>query len=159
MSKPSSDERTEKSLAKNRRATFDYALEDHFEAGMVLRGSEVKSIRAGALNLGDAWGSVEPDGVYLKSMNIQPLPHTAFPHDPMRPRKLLLRAREIEQIRTSVEQRHMTLVPLRVYLKNGLIKTEVALARAKKKGDKRESIKEREANRDARSAVRRALKG
>ena len=122
---------------KNRRATFDYHLEDRFEAGMVLLGSEVKSMRAGTVDITDAWASLERDGIYLKNLTVQPLPHTAYPHEPRRPRKLLLHAKEIEEIRKGVDHDKKTLIPLRIYLKKGLIKTEIALAIGKKKGDKR----------------------
>jgi SsrA-binding protein len=158
MAKPRPNPSDEKVFARNRRASFDYDLSSRFEAGMVLRGSEVKSIRAGAISLADAWGSVEPDGVYLRNATIEPLPTAAFPHEPRRARKLLLRASEIDDIRKSVDQGSMTLVALRVYLKGGLIKAELALGRGRKKGDKRDAIKEREAKRDARSAVRRSQK-
>ena len=152
-------ENDEKVLAKNRRASFDYHLEDRFEAGMVLLGSEVKSMRAGTVDITDAWASIERDGIYLKNLTVQPLPHTAFPHEPRRARKLLLNAKEINQIRKSVDHDQKTLIPLRIYLKKGLIKTEIALALGKKKGDKREAIKTREATREATSAMRRAHKG
>src|SRR6266516_4539659 len=89
----------QKVLAKNRRATFDFHLEDRFEAGMVLLGSEVKSMRAGTVDITDAWASIERDGVYLKNLTVQPLPHAAYPHEPRRARKLLLHAKEIEQIK------------------------------------------------------------
>lgn len=149
----------DKTLIKNRRATFDYALEERYEAGMVLLGSEVKSLRAGTGDLTDAWASVDSDGVYLKNMTIQPLPHqTAYVHEPRRPRKLLLHAREIEQMRKGIERGGMTIVPLRVYLKGGYIKIEIALAKGKTKGDKRESIKTREAEREARAAIARGRK-
>jgi len=146
-------------LVKNRRAPFDYHLEERFEAGMVLVGSEVKSMRAGTVDITDAWASIERDGIYLKNLTVQPLAHTAYPHEPRRPRKLLLHAKEIEQIRKGVDHDKKTLIPLRIYLKNGLIKTEIALAIGKKKGDKREAIKAREAAREATSAMRRAYKG
>ncbi len=152
-------ENDEKVLAKNRRASFDYHLEDRFEAGMVLRGSEVKSMRAGTVDITDAWASLERDGIYLKNLTVQVLPHTAFPHEPRRARKLLLNAKEIDQIRKSVDHDKKSLIPLRIYLKKGLIKTEIALALGKKKGDKREAIKTREATREATSAMRRAHKG
>src|SRR3954452_9595222 len=93
----------EKLLAKNRRATFDYAFEQHFEAGMVLMGSEVKSMRAGTVDITDAWASIERDGLYLKNLTVQPLPHAAYPHEPRRPRKLLLHARQIEEIKKAVD--------------------------------------------------------
>jgi len=159
MARPDPEASGEKVLARNRRAGFDYDLGSRFEAGMVLRGSEVKSMRAGAVSLAEAWASVEADGVYLKNMTVEPLAHAAFGHEPRRPRKLLLHASEIEEIRKGVDHGHMTLVALRVYLKNGLVKTEIALARGKRKGDKREAIKLREANRDAMAAVRRERKG
>jgi len=157
--KDANGEPGEKVLVKNRRAPFDYHLEERFEAGMVLLGSEVKSMRAGTVDITDAWASLERDGVYLKNLTVQPLPHTAFPHEPRRARKLLLHAREIDQIRKAVDHDKKTLIPLRIYLKEGLIKTEIALAVGKKKGDKRESIREREASREASSAMRRAHKG
>jgi SsrA-binding protein len=157
MAKPAAAD-GEKLLVKNRRAPFDYHLEERFEAGMVLLGSEVKSLRAGTVDLTDAWASLERDGIYLKNMTIQPLPHAAFPHEPRRARKLLLHAREIEEIKKGVDQSKKTLIPLRIYLKNGLIKAEIALATGKKKGDKREAIKNREASREAMAAVRRARK-
>jgi SsrA-binding protein len=157
MAKPAAAD-GEKLLVKNRRAPFDYHLEERFEAGMVLLGSEVKSLRAGTVDLTDAWASLERDGIYLKNMTIQPLPHAAFPHEPRRARKLLLHAREIEEIKKGIDQSKKTLIPLRIYLKNGLIKAEIALATGKKKGDKREAIKNREASREAMAAVRRARK-
>ncbi|HEX9298173.1 MAG TPA: SsrA-binding protein SmpB [Polyangiaceae bacterium] len=152
-------ENGEKILVKNRRAPFDYHLEERFEAGMVLVGSEVKSMRAGTVDITDAWASIERDGIYLKNLTIQPLPHTAYPHEPRRARKLLLHGAEIDQIRKAVDHDKKTLIPLRIYLKKGLIKTEIALATGKKKGDKRDAIKAREANREAESAMRRARKG
>lgn len=157
--KDANGEDGEKVLVKNRRAPFDYHLEERFEAGMVLLGSEVKSMRAGTVDITDAWASLERDGVYLKNLTVQPLPHAAFPHEPRRARKLLLHAREIDEIRKAVDHDKKTLIPLRIYLKDGLIKTEIALAVGKKKGDKRESIKAREASREASSAMRRAHKG
>jgi SsrA-binding protein len=157
MAKPP-DHPGDKLLAKNRRAKFDFELLERFEAGLVLMGSEVKSMRAGAVEIAEAWASVEPDGIYLKSMTVQPLEHGSYQHQPRRARKLLLKAKEIESIRRSIQQAKLTLIPLHLYLKNGLIKAEVALARGKRKGDKRHVIKEREANRDALSATRRETK-
>jgi SsrA-binding protein len=157
--KAADGEEKEKILAKNRRATFDYHLEERFEAGMALLGSEVKSMRAGTVDITDAWAALERDGIYLRNLTVQPLPHAAFPHEPRRARKLLLHAKEIDEIRKSIDHDKKTLIPLRIYLKDGLIKTEIALATGKKKGDKRESIKAREASREASSAMRRAHKG
>jgi len=156
--KPLEAEDGEKVLVKNRRAPFDYHLETRFEAGMVLVGSEVKAMRAGTVDITDAWASIERDGLYLKNLTVQPLPHAAYPHEPRRPRKLLLHSREIEEIRKAVDHDKKTLIPLRIYLKNGLIKAEIALATGKKKGDKRDAIRTREAAREAESAMRRGRK-
>ena len=159
MAKPApAAEKNEKVLVKNRRATFDYHLEEQFEAGMVLLGSEVKSMRAGTVDIVDAWASIERDGIYLNNLTVQPLPHAAFQHEPRRRRKLLLHAREIERITKALAQDTMTLIPLRIYLKDGLIKTEIALATGKKKGDKRQTIRSREATREATAAMRRGRK-
>lgn len=159
MAKSTHADSGEKLIVKNRRASFDYELDDKFEAGMVLVGSEVKSMRAGTVDLTDAWGSLERDGVYLKNLTVQPLPHGAYQHEPRRPRKLLLHASEIDRIRKGIEHDKMTLVPLRLYLKGGLVKAEIALARGKKKGDKREAIREREQKREAAAAMARGRKG
>jgi SsrA-binding protein len=156
MSKPTQPD--EKLIVKNRRASFDYHLEDIFEAGMVLKGSEIKALRAGSADLTDAWAEVERDGVYLRNMTIQVAAHTAFPHETRRARKLLLHAREIETIKKGLDQGGLTLIPLRIYLKGGFAKAEIALAKGKKKGDKREAIKEREGEREPRAAMARARK-
>ncbi|MET0592712.1 MAG: SsrA-binding protein SmpB [Polyangiaceae bacterium] len=156
--KPENAENGEKVLVKNRRASFDYHLEERFEAGMVLMGSEVKSMRAGTVDINDAWAALERDGIYLRNLTVQPLPHAAYGHEPRRPRKLLLHQRQIDEIRKAIDHDKKTLIPLRIYLKNGLIKTEIALATGKKKGDKREAIKSRESKREAESAMRRGRK-
>src|SRR4051794_9345231 len=124
MAKPP-DNSIEKLLAKNRKASFDYHLEKHFEAGVVFVGSEGKAMRAGTVDLTDAWASIERDGVYLKNMTIQVLAHTAFAHETRRARKLLLNAREIEEIKKHLAQSQMTLIPVRVYLKHGFVKAEL----------------------------------
>lgn len=160
MAKPKASSGGNKTLIQNRRARFDYALEERYEAGMVLLGSEVKALRAGTGDLTDAWASIDSDGVYLKNMTIQPLPHqTAYVHEPRRARKLLLHAHEIDQLRKGIERGGMTIVPLRVYLKGGYIKVEIALARGKTKGDKRQTIRTREAEREARAAIARGRRG
>src|SRR4051794_5741956 len=109
--KPTDEDNGEKVLVKNRRAPFDYHLEQRFEAGMVLMGSEVKSMRAGTVDITDAWASIERDGLYLKNLIVQPLPHAAYPHEPRRARKLLLHAKEIDQIRKSIDHDKKTLIP------------------------------------------------
>ena len=157
MGKPQNPD--EKVLVRNRRATFDYEIDERFEAGMSLLGSEVKSLRAGTADLTDAWASLENGEIFLKSMTIQPMAHAAFPHELRRSRRLLLHRREIAQIEKELDRGGKTLVPLRVYLKQGRIKVELGLAHGKKQADKRQAIKAREADREARSAMARARKG
>ncbi len=148
----------EKLIVKNRRATFDYAIEERYEAGISLLGGEVKSLRAGTADITDAWASVDRGQVLLKNLTIQPVPHAAFAHEPRRVRKLLLHAREIEEIRKETDHNGAQLIPMRLYFKQGRVKVELAIAHARKKGDKREVIKTREADREARAAVRRGRK-
>jgi SsrA-binding protein len=157
MNKPKGSD--EKVLVRNRRATFDYEITERFEAGISLLGSEVKSLRAGTADLTDAWAQVERGELWLKNMTVQPMPHAAFPHEMRRARKLLLHRREIEQIQKELDRGGATLVPLRVYLKEGRIKLELALGHGKKKADKRQAIKTREADREARVAMARSRKG
>jgi SsrA-binding protein len=145
-----------KVLATNRKATHDYTLEDRFEAGLVLLGTEIKSIRAGQANLRE--GYVQPRGadLYLVNTHIsvyEPAGRTG--HDPLRPRKLLLHRKEIAKILTKLSERGYTLIPLKIYLKHGLAKVEIALARGKRQYDKRAAIAERDANRQ----IDRTLKG
>jgi SsrA-binding protein len=139
-----------KRIADNRRARFEYELLERFEAGIVLEGTEVKSLRDGKLNLGDSYCVIERDGqVYLKDAHISPYTHgTHHNHDPLRTRKLLLNRGEIRRLAQRVREKGLTLIPTRVYLKNGWVKVEIALARGRKKYDKREKIKERDAVRD-----------
>jgi SsrA-binding protein len=145
-----------KVLATNRKATHDYSIEDRFEAGIVLLGTEIKSIRAGQANLRE--GYVQPRGtdLYLVNTHIsvyEPAGRTG--HDPLRPRKLLLHRKEIAKILTKLSERGYTLIPLKIYLKHGLAKVEIALARGKRQYDKRAAIAERDANRQ----IDRTLKG
>lgn len=139
-----------KLIADNRRARFEYDLLDRFEAGIVLEGTEVKSLREGKLNLGDSYCVIERDGdVYLKDAHISAYSHgTHRNHDPLRTRKLLLNRIEIRRLAQRVREKGLTLIPTRVYLKNGWVKVEIALAKGRKKYDKREKIKERDADRD-----------
>ena len=139
-----------KLIADNRRARFEYELLDRFEAGIVLEGTEVKSLREGKLNLGDSYCVVERDGeVYLKDAHISVYSHgTHSNHDPLRTRKLLLNRNEIRRLAQRVREKGLTLIPTRVYFKNGWVKVEIALAKGRKKYDKREKIKERDAEKD-----------
>ena len=138
-----------KVLAQNRKARFSYEILESFEAGIVLTGTEVKSARQGRVNLQDAYASVEKGEVFIKGMHISPYDQgNRFNPDPLRKRKLLLHKREIRKLAVSVQQEGLTLIPLRLYLKRGLIKLELAIAKGKKLYDKRESIKKRETERE-----------
>lgn len=144
-------------VATNRRATFEYEILDRFEAGIVLTGPEVKSLRAAQANLGDAFASIHRGEAWLEKLHISPYePATRDnPADPQRRRKLLLHRREIERLEGKVAEKGLTLVPLRIYFLRGRAKVEIALARGKQRHDKRETIKRRELDREARRAMRR----
>jgi SsrA-binding protein len=146
----------EKLIARNKRASFDYALGERFEAGLVLIGSEVKMLRHGSAELTDAWCAIEQGEAFLKGVNIPVLPGAAFGHEAKRSRKLLLHAQEIDALRRGVERDGMTIVATRLYFREGRVKVEVALAKGKKTVDKRESLKEKDAEREARAAIDRA---
>lgn len=153
-------EETERLIARNRRASFDYALEDHWEAGIALLGSEVKSLRAGKIEMVDAWAGVEGSEVWLHNMQIAPYEQaTVFGHEPKRKRKLLLHRSEIDKIESKLKDRGYTLIPLRVFLRGRRVKVEIALARGKTKGDRRQDIARKDADREARAAMGRARKG
>ncbi|MFN2271184.1 MAG: SsrA-binding protein SmpB [Anaerolineae bacterium] len=145
-----------KVVATNRKAGRDFHLEDKHEAGLALKGTEIKSIRAGRVNLSD--GYVQPRNGELWLVNVHIAPYDPagqyYGHDPLRPRKLLLHRREIDRLLSRIVERGYTVVPTRMYLKDGRAKVEIALARGKRKYDKRQAIAERTAKRD----VERALK-
>ena len=138
-----------KTVATNRRARYDFHLEDRFEAGMVLVGSEVKALRNGTANLQDAFVSVKRDGVELYNLHIPPYEMSAANtgHEPTRPRRLLLNKREIEKLRKGTESKGYTIIPTSIYFKNGRAKIEIALGKGKKAQDKRATIAERESKR------------
>lgn len=150
-------EKTEKVVATNRKAFHDYTIEEKLEAGIVLRGTEVKSLRDGRVNLRESYASVDGGEVVLHHCHISPYSHgNIMNHDPLRPRKLLLHRKEISRLLGQTQQKGLTLIPLRVYFSpRGQAKVEIALARGKKQYDRREAIKEREAGRE----VERAMKG
>jgi SsrA-binding protein len=142
-------------IVKNRRARFDFDIEDKFEAGISLVGSEVKSMRAGKVDVTDAYVVVERGEAWLKQMFVAPFEQaSAFPHEPRRARKLLLHAREIEQIHEALARGGFSGVPLRLYFKHGRVKVEVGIGKGKKKFDKRADIAKRDAEREARAAAR-----
>jgi SsrA-binding protein len=145
-----------KIVATNRKAKHDYHILDTYEAGIVLRGSEIKSIRAGNISLKEAYVNIE-DGreAWLVSAHVAPYDHAShFNHDPNRPRKLLLHGSEIRRLWDEVRQKGVTIIPLRVYLKNGMAKVEIAVAKGKKLYDKRASIAERDAEREIERQLR-----
>lgn len=139
-----------KTVAENRRARFDYAIEDVFEAGIALKGTEVKSLRFGEGSIAESYAEVNGDEVWLVNSNIPEFSHgNRYNHEPRRPRKLLLHAREIAKLHGAVARQGMTLVPLSVYFNGrGRAKVELALARGKKAHDKRDTIKERDWKRE-----------
>lgn len=145
-----------KVVARNRKAHHDYHIEDRYEAGLVLQGTEIKSIRNGRVNLRD--GYVRPRGgeLWLLDVHIGPYEPAGryFGHDPRRPRKLLLHRYQIDRLTSEVDRSGYTIIPLRMYLKNGLAKVEIALATGKAKHDKRRAIAERDALREIDRALR-----
>lgn len=137
-------------IALNRKAGFDYFIEDQYEAGLVLEGWEVKSLRAGKINLSDSHVIIKYGEAYLLGAQIQPLPtaSTHFIPDPVRTRKLLMNKKELNHLIGSVERQGYTIVPLSLYWKKNRIKIKIALAKGKKEHDKRDTIKDREWQRD-----------
>ena len=144
-------------VASNRRARYDFDIVDTYEAGIVLQGSEVKSLRTAKVQLVDSYAYVTAGEAWLKGVHIAPYSHSAGfgGHDPERERKLLLRRNQIDDIRRRMETDHLTLVPLSVYFRDGRAKIEIALARGRKRHDKRHAIAERDARRD----IDRAMSG
>lgn len=143
----------DKVIARNKRASFDYELSDRFEAGLVLSGTEVKMLREGTADLTDAFVRVERGEAWLHNMNIPERQGSPWTHPAKRSRKLLLHKLEIEQLQRATEREGMTCVATRIYFRGGRAKIEIALARGKAKVDKRHSIKEREADLEARTAI------
>jgi len=138
-----------KNLVVNRRATHQYEVLDRFEAGMVLLGSEVKSLRDSKANLGDAHVQIRPTGAWLHGLHISPYKQAnRNNHEPLRPRQLLLHTHEISKLRKGKAEKGMTIIPLRLYLKGSRIKVEIALAKGKKLHDKRHDLKQKQAQRD-----------
>src|SRR5919202_802618 len=143
-------------VAENRKARHDYFIEETIEAGIALVGSEIKSVRAGRVNLRESYVRIERGEAWLLNAHISTWPQsgTYFNHEPTRPRKLLLHRNEIERLRGKVEQKGLTLVPLKLYFVRGRAKVEVAVARGKKLYDKRETLAERDSQREIERAVR-----
>lgn len=147
---PKNASETEKvSVARNKRARFDYHLLETFEAGIVLGGTEVKSLRSGKASIADAYGIVREGEVFLLNAHIQPYESRGYAnHEPTRSRKLLLHRREIRRLIGAVEREGLTLIPLELYFRKGVAKVALALAKGKKQHDKRETEKRRDAERE-----------
>ncbi len=145
------DPEREKQIASNRKAYHDYFILETYEAGIALSGTEIKSLRAGKVQLREAYARIENGELWLVGMHISPYEQAGiyFQHDPTRPRKLLLHHREIRKLQEATEAKGLTLVPTRLYLKKGRAKLEIGIARGKHTYDKREALAERENQRDA----------
>jgi SsrA-binding protein len=138
-----------KVVATNRKASHEYFLLERIEAGIALQGSEIKSIRAGQISLAEAYIRVDGDQAWLEDAHIAPYEHAGiFNHEPRRSRKLLLHKKQIRQLWNQVRQKGVTIIPLRVYLKEGRAKVEIAVAKGKKLYDKRETMAKRDAERE-----------
>jgi SsrA-binding protein len=148
---------SKKTLARNRKALHEYHIVDTYEAGLVLAGPEVKSVRAGKVSLNEAFARIDNGEAWIYDMHISPYdPASRWNVDPDRPRKLLLHRREIRRLIGATQQEGFTLVPLELYVKDGLVKAAIALARGKKHFDRREDMKKRDADREIQRALRRA---
>ncbi len=153
--KKSASREGEQTICVNRQARHNYFIDETYEAGLVLLGSEVKSLRDGKANLKDSYARVQKGEAFLINAHVSPYPGAnRFNHEPTRPRKLLLHAREIERLTGKTKEKGFTLVPLKMYFKNGRAKVELGLARGKKLYDKRETLRRKDAERE----VERTLK-
>jgi SsrA-binding protein len=147
--------KAERLIAENRKAFHDYHILETLEAGVALLGTEVKSIREGRVNLRDSYARVEDGEVFLYNVHISPYSHRGYAdHEPLRRRKLLLKKQEIRKLIGKTVERGMTLVPVRLYFKNNRVKVAVSLAKGKQAHDKREAIRRRESDREARAAIK-----
>jgi SsrA-binding protein len=141
-------------IATNRRASHRYEFLEKLEAGIELRGTEVKSLRAGKAQIADAYATIDDGEVWLRNLHIPPYPPARDNHEPERPRKLLLHRHEIERLIGRVQQKGLTLVPLRLYFKGPRVKVELAVARGKEARDRRREIREREVRREVEREMR-----
>ncbi len=149
------NKKTEATVATNRKAHHDYFIEDTLEAGIVLQGTEVKSLRLGLANLTDSYAIVKKNEVFLLNANISPYPYGNIAnHDPLRTRKLLLHVEEIRKLIGKMTQKGFTLIPLKIYFVRGKAKVLIGLARGKKSFDKRDTIKEKESKREVERMVK-----
>jgi SsrA-binding protein len=152
--RPAEGEEGKVSVARNPKATHDYHILETWEAGLVLTGTEVKSLRSGKASIKEGFARLANGEVFLEGVNITPYEQgNRYNHDPVRSRKLLLRRREIERLIGAVEQKGLTLVPLELYFRNGVAKVTLALGRGKKQHDRRDDIRRREADREMARAM------
>ena len=160
--KPGSDSEQERTkvVATNRRARRDFEILDEYEAGLVLMGSEVKSLRESKVTLAESYARMADGELWLQSLHIAPYSHAdaAAGHDPDRPKKLLLHRGELNRIKTRLEQDRLTVVPLSLYFKQGRAKVLIGIARGRRRADKRQAIAEQDARREARNEMGRAAK-
>ncbi|MCR9130952.1 MAG: SsrA-binding protein SmpB [bacterium] len=141
---------------KNRKAFHDYSIEETFDAGIALQGTEVKSIRQGNASFTDSYAFIRDGEVWLKEFYIKPFEHGSYNnHDPRRERKLLLNKKEIRELEKGTQQKGNTIVPLKIFFKNGFVKVQIGLAKGKKRFDKRDSIKASDTKRDIDRAIKR----
>jgi SsrA-binding protein len=158
-SKQSSADFSDRIVARNRRASFDYELGKSWEAGLVLVGTEVRSLRENTGDLTDAWVDIRNGEAFVLGMRIPALVHVQFGHEEKRPRKLLLHEAEIVEMQNALERERCTLVATRLYFKKGRAKVEVTIGRGKKQHDKRQTLRERDAAKEARDAIRKGKGG
>ncbi|MFC1816799.1 SsrA-binding protein SmpB [Thermodesulfobacteriota bacterium] len=138
-----------KIVTQNRKARHDYFIEDEYEAGMVLLGTEVKSLRNGRVNLKDSYARIQNGEVFVHQMHIGPYPFATFDnHEPLRPRKLLLHKNEIKRLYGKVNEKGLSLIPLKIYFQRGKAKITLALAKGKRKYDKRDAVRRRDEKRE-----------
>lgn len=146
-------------IAQNRRARHEYELGKSFEAGVVLIGSEARALREGPADITEAWVDIHRGEAYVKGMRVPPLVHSFLGHDEKRARKLLLHKRQIDELLGAQEREHMTLVATKLYFKDGRVKLELCVGRGKKEYDKRQTLRQRDADKEARVAIRNQRKG
>ncbi len=149
-----------KIIAENRKARFDYFIEETYECGIELQGTEVKSVKEGAVSFPDAFAEIVNNEIFIKNFHISEYSYSSvFNHDPDRPKKLLLHKQEIKKIERKVDQKGYTLIPINFYLKNGRVKVTLGVCKGKKQFDKRATIKERDVNRDLQREFRKGITG
>ena len=149
-----------KIIAENRKARFDYFIEDKIECGIVLEGTEVKSVKNGSLSFPDAFAEIINNEVIVRGLHISEYSYSSvFNHNPDRPKKLLLHKDEIKRLKRKIEVKGYTLIPIEIYVKNGLVKVTLGVCKGKKQFDKRNAIKERDINRELQKQFRRGLDG